>query len=211
MKYGIISIILLAAFVVLAVLVHGNNSGIESLDSAGLSAIDHSGGKTVSKIMVLLSKYGREFVWIPIVAILFLVGKKDGRRTAVFLTIAFLILIPLGSAIKSEIDRPRPTVPDNNLLVKNEHEPSFPSGHAVMVSAGAAILLLTFNKGRQIIFSIILAIESILVSYSRVYVGVHHPTDVIGGILLGTGVAVAVIASGRYMGPIFSRLDGIKK
>jgi membrane-associated phospholipid phosphatase len=211
MKYGATAFILLAAFVALAVLIYQNNSQVVSFDNSGLAAINHPGEKILDKIMITLSKYGREFVWIPVVAILFVFGRKDGRRAAVFLTISFLILIPLGSVIKSEIDRQRPDLPDNNILVKNEKDPSFPSGHAVMVSAGATVLLLMFNRGRQIVFSIILAIESILVSYSRIYVGVHYPLDVIGGILLGAGVAFAVIACGRFMGLIFTKLDSIQR
>jgi membrane-associated phospholipid phosphatase len=207
MKYVVSSAVLLALFAVLAVLISHNNSGIVSFDNSAVSGVNPVGG-ALDHIMVFLSKYGREFVWIPVVAILFVFGKKDGRKAAVFLTIAFLILIPLGSVIKSEIDRQRPVVSDDRLLIKNEHDASFPSGHAVMVSEGATILLLTFNRSRQIVFSIILAIESILVSFSRIYVGVHYPTDVIGGILLGCGVSLAVIASGKYMGPIFTKING---
>jgi membrane-associated phospholipid phosphatase len=73
------------------------------------------------------------------------------------------------------------------------------------------ILFLRFNKGKQMIFSIILGIEALFVSYSRIYVGNHYPLDVVGGILLGTGVACAVIASRVYLRPIFAYIDNLKK
>ncbi len=211
MKYVVISAILLAGFAALSFLIVENNTHVSEWDHTSFIQVNKPGNKIVDKIMVDLSKYGREVVWIGMTALLFIVGKKDGRKVAVLLTITFLILIPLGTILKSEVDRPRPASSSDNLLVANETDPSFPSGHATIVSGGAAILLLRFNRGRQMIAAIILGIEALLVSYSRVYVGAHYPLDVVGGILLGTGIACVVIASSKYMGPIFSRIDSMKR
>ena len=208
MKYVVLSAILLVGFVVLSFLISSDNSVIK-WDTSTFQSINNPHGKILNKIMVDLTKYGREVVWISVILLLAVLGKKDGRKAAVLLTIAFLILIPLGTILKSEIDRTRPA--SENVLVNPDTKPSFPSGHATIVSAGATILLLRFNKSRQMIFSVILAIEALLVSYSRIYVGDHYPLDVVGGILLGTGIACAVIASSKYMGPIFSYIDNLKK
>lgn len=211
MKYVIASAILLAGFAILALLIVQNSVSVSEWDHAAFGAVNNPAGKTLDKIMVDLSKYGREMVWIGVTALLFVFGKKDGRKAAVLLTIAFLILIPLGTILKSEIDRPRPAPSSDHVLISNETDPSFPSGHAIIVSAGATILLLRFNHGKQIIASVILAIEAALVAYSRVYVGVHYPLDVFAGILLGTGVACVVVTSSKCMGPIFSRIDSMKR
>jgi membrane-associated phospholipid phosphatase len=193
-------------------MISSNNFQLVQWDKATFQKINNPLGKTLDKIMVDLTKYGREAVWIAVTALLFLFGKKEGRKVAVLLTITFLILIPLGSVLKNEVDRSRPIpVSDDNLLIKNDTDKSFPSGHATIVSGGAAILLLRFNRGRQVLFSIILAVEAILVAYSRIYVGNHYPLDVVGGILLGTGVACAVIASSKCLRPIFSRIDSMKR
>lgn len=207
MKYVVLSAILLACFVVLSFLISSDK--VTKWDTSTFQSINNPHGKILDKIMVDLTKYGREVVWISVILLLAVLGKNDGRKTAVLLTIAFLILIPLGTILKSEIDRTRPS--SENMMANPDTSPSFPSGHATIVSAGAAILFLRFNKGKQIIFSIILGIEAVLVSYSRIYVGDHYPLDVVGGILLGTGIACAVIAFSKYLGPIFSYIDNMKK
>lgn len=208
MKYVVLSAVLLAGFVVLSFLISSDNS-VTKWDTSTFQSINNPHGKILNKIMVDLTKYGREVVWISVIILLAVLGKKDGRKAAVLLTIAFLILIPLGTMLKSEIDRARPS--SENMLMSPDTKPSFPSGHALIVSAGAAILLLRFNKGKQIIFSVILGIEALLVSYSRIYVGDHYPLDVVGGILLGTGIACAVIACSKYLNPIFVYIDNMKK
>lgn len=209
MKFVILAAILLAIFAVLSFLISSNNEEITKWDTSSFHAINTPHGKTLNKLMVDLTKYGREVVWISVIVLLAVLGKKDGRKAAVLLTLSFLILIPLGTVLKDEIDRARPST--ENLLVNSDHDSSFPSGHAVIVSAGATILLFRFNTGKQIIFSIILGIEALLVSYSRIYVGAHYPLDVVGGILLGIGIACAVIASRKYLRPVFSYIDNMKK
>lgn len=208
MKYAVTGLALFALFAALAFLVM-TNSGLDTWDLKLFEKINNPQGNILDKIMVALTKYGREFVWVGVMALLFIIGKKDARRTAVLLTITFLVLIPTGTILKDEINRERPLTPDEKILVKGEKDPSFPSGHATIVSAGAFVLLTRFNRGKQAIFSIILAAEAILVMYSRMYVGNHYPLDVLGGLFLGVGVAAIIISCSRFMEPIFSRIDKI--
>jgi len=212
MRYAIASAILFSFFIILSFLIVSNNNELTKWDNSTFEVLNNPHGKIVNKVMIDLTKYGREVVWIAVIALLVLFGKKDGRKVAILLTLTFLVLIPVGTILKDAIDRPRPVpLTEDHLLIKNDTDPSFPSGHATIVSAGSAILLLKFHRGKQIIFSIILAIESILVDYSRIYVGNHYPLDVLGGILLGTAFASAIIASSKYLTPIFSRIDSMKR
>ena len=212
MKYFVTGIVLFAVFAVLVFLITSNNSQIVAWDHSEFTAINNPHGKILNQIMISLTKYGREVVWIATTALLFVLGGKDGRRTSVLLVIVFIILIPLGTVLKDAVDRPRPTsaTPDD-LLVKDDGDASFPSGHAIIVSAGAFIVLARFNRGKQAVSSLILVAEAILVIYSRIYVGNHYPLDVIGGALVGTGTGAIVVGFSKYLNPIFSRLDSIRK
>jgi membrane-associated phospholipid phosphatase len=212
MKYLITSVILVSSFIILSLIIISGNSEVMKWDNSSFKILNNPKDKIINEIMVGFTNYGREVVWIAATILLFIFGKKEGRNAAVLLAMTFLILIPLGSILKTEIDRSRPIpISDENLLIKNEKDSSFPSGHALIVFGGATILLLRFNKRKQLISSVILAIESILVAYSRIYVGNHYPLDVVGGLLLGAGVACFIIYLSNYMGPIFTRLDSMKK
>jgi len=71
----------------------------------------------------------------------------------------------------------------------------FPSGEALIVSAGAAVALALYrNTPMRLAISILLATEAALVCISRVYVG-----DVIGGILLGVGVSFIFVGIEKHI------------
>src|SRR2546422_6892932 len=82
--------------------------------------------------------------------------------------------------------RPFPTIP-LTLRIPNESDSSYPSGHALIVSIGAAFCLARFQ--RKIVAGL-LTIEAGNVCYSRVYFGVHYPLDVAGGGRLRIGGAL---------------------
>lgn len=122
---------------------------------------------------------------LNIIALIIYIIKKRG----------YLLLIPVNSIfsvvsnnlIKFLIKRPRPNV----LRLVTETNYSYPSGHA-MISVlfyGTIITLLNRNniKCRKII-NIILMLIILLVGVSRIYLGVHYASDIIGGYLISTGI-----------------------
>ena len=85
-------------------------------------------------------------------------------------------------------DRPPLVYPDPKPLVALPHTGAFPSGHSA--SAFAAATVIAFSSPRLAVPAYVLAA---LVAWSRVYVGVHWPLDVIGGAALGVLVGTLVV------------------
>jgi membrane-associated phospholipid phosphatase len=144
--------------------------------------------------MIYLTVYGREIFWTLVIILFYILGKKKGKRIAILMTIVMIVLIPVGMLSKEIIERPRPEIPVNDFLIPVDTEYAFPSGHALIVSAGAAISIALYrNSYKELAISITLTVEAGLVCFSRVYVGGHYPLDVLGGIFLGIGISFLII------------------
>jgi len=150
--------------------------------------------------MNILSDFGREYFWIIVPILLFVFGGIDGRIAAITILISFILVIPLTTLVKDLVDRDRPHVYYETSVNKLPVDESYPSGHASMVSAGALAALFSLRKcPRQKLISSLLVIEAGLVCLSRLYLGVHYPTDLIGGILLGSGAALLVTSAHKMI------------
>jgi undecaprenyl-diphosphatase len=219
-KYIAASFVVLALFILIAILVspkgyfnsnNNNNSNNKShiieADSSAFLYVNNSHSKTFDKLMVLLTKYGREVFWPIAIILLFVLGGWTGKKTAVIIAISMLVLLPLGVIAKDVVARPRPTIPKSDFLIAADSEYAFPSGHALIVSAGASIALLLFrNTINRLAVSLALTSEAALVCISRVYVGSHYPLDVIGGILLGVGISLILVGSERHIDSVMIRI-----
>jgi len=125
-------------------------------------------------------------------------------RHALFLAIACGGSLALNQAMKLFFDRPRPQLPWAQVLP----DPSFPSGHTMnsVVFYGALAVILWSLRGRRTgVAAIVLAIPlALLIGVSRIYLGYHYFTDVVGGLLAGTAWLL-VVAAAFGAGPL-SRL-----
>lgn len=194
------AIVALTMFVLLAVLVspkiaQNAESPVISEDAALFVKVNSSHFSPLNSLMIILTEYGREVVWSLVMIVFFAFGRHVGRKTAFAMFLAMVILIPATIAAKEAVGRTRPEIPNGDFLLAPDTEYSFPSGHAVLVSAGATLALALFRgSGKMRVIAISLSVEAALVCISRIYVGGHYPIDVIGGILFGTGIAFILIS-----------------
>lgn len=138
-------------------------------------------------------EHGR--VWI-LTALIMLFTKKY-RKAGILLLIAIsLTFVSSEIIIKNLVCRPRPfySDPNINLIIPAPSGYSFPSSHS-SVSFAAATVIFYFNKK----FGLAAFVLATLTAFSRLYLYVHYPTDVLAGICLGVIIAVAVIVVFRRM------------
>ena len=119
------------------------------------------------------------------VIFLFLVQKP---RQAMFLALAVLLGVAYLFLIKLGFDRPRPDIVPHDM---RSLSPSFPSGHsatsAIVYFLVAGVISRGFaNRPLKIFVFSFAALITVSVGISRVYLGVHWPTDVVGGWIVGT-------------------------
>lgn len=130
-------------------------------------------------------------LYILVVVALVWKGEKKGRICVLMLLITITLSDQISSSIiKEAVGRLRPchVLSDINLLVPCGGGKSFPSSHAVNNFAAALVFSFFFRDYKWIFISI-----ATLIAFSRVYVGVHYPFDVIGGAIIGFLISFIII------------------
>ena len=142
----------------------------------------------MDKFMPFITIFGDAGIfWMVVAAVLFLIPKT--RKTGLGMAIAMMIgLIVCNITLKPLVARIRPydlqlqefgiTI---QLLGDKMHDFSFPSGHTIASFEAAVVMLRNSKK-----LGIPAMILAILISFSRLYLYVHYPTDVIASVILGT-------------------------
>ncbi|XRO75232.1 phosphatase PAP2 family protein [Methanocaldococcus sp. 28A] len=128
-------------------------------------------------IMILISK-----TVYPIIAISILIILIKNRKFGIKLIFVLFLATVIAFSLKYLINEPRPYLVLGNvhLLCYEGYESSFPSGHTTLAFTLATSFLYYSRK-----IGLLFLIWAILVAYSRVYVGVHYPFDIIAGMIIG--------------------------
>ncbi len=160
-------------------------------------AINHAHHSVLDVFMMAVSS---RWTWMPLyVLLLFLIWRKfKGRTLEIVIYIALLIaLSDQGSVlVKNTVARLRPC---HNLALKAiVNTPDgcggkygFISSHASNAMALSVFIILLFSKSNRKYTSFML-LYAFLIGYSRIYLGAHYPSDILGGYLLGTTIAAFI-------------------
>ena len=159
---------------------------------------EHIRADWLNPVMKVISSIGwKGIIWIVLCIVLMIIKKTRmvGIVAASSLSLSFIVN---NLTIKVIVDRIRPyeVIESLERIVPAEIDASFPSGHVACVfSVAVGILLASKNK----VPGILLIIFGFLMAFSRMYVGVHYPTDVIGAAVIASLCALAAYYIVRFI------------
>ena len=152
------------------------------------------GGKAFTILLKVLSFLGRETIWMfLIVFYLFIIydPKLFSHISSIFL-LGVIMIAPIKKFFNR--DRPFEALKDIRVLERKPTSRSFPSWHAYNVASQGLLLAFLLNS---IGIAIIVLIFAMVVSFSRIQLGVHYPIDVIFGFffgIIGLVIAITILA-----------------
>lgn len=154
-------------------------------------------------LMPILTNLDYWRVPIALLAIALLIfGKKKGRVALLLLILGITLSDQVcNNLLKPLVGRVRPchVLENVHLLINCTDSFSFPSSHATNIFTGMIVFSFVYPKLR-----IGLLIIAALVAYSRVYVGVHYPFDVVAGTALGIACATTIVVIYKVVSRILS-------
>lgn len=136
-------------------------------------------------------------IWIALGLIL-LVPKKY-RKTGIMVLAALLVMLVVNNIVlKNLIARPRPcwTYPEMVQLVHNPSSYSFPSGHT---TSAFAVAFTVFSQHKKL--GKVIIVMAAIMAFTRLYVFVHFPTDIYGGILVAAAITTFVCFMEKKISP----------
>ena len=155
----------------------------------------------LDNLMVFITSLGNAgIIWIVMTIVFLLIPKM--RKTGAVMAVALIIDLLLCNVIlKNLVARTRPYDVNTGvqLLVSRLHDYSFPSGHTAAAFASVTALYLAGEKKLRKPVLVL----ACLIGISRLYLYVHYPTDVLGGVLAG---AISGYLGYRFVRTIFYRI-----
>jgi len=175
----------LIAYGIFLLILMSFSSYVLTLDKNIFFLINNISNPFLDLFFVSITYIGSTVFWILLIILFWM---KKEREISIRLIFALIIDSFLLTFLKWFFVRPRPSERFANIeVLSSDIGPSFPSGHSERVFSGAVILGYVYKKLRYLLFLL-----AFLVSFSRIYIGVHYPIDSLIGSL--NGIVVGYIA-----------------
>lgn len=147
---------------------------------------------SLTPIIKIITWFGSATCLLPLTLILFIVIKN--KKTGLLIGLNLCIITVLNQMLKFILQRPRPT----EYRIINETGYSFPSGHSMVSMAFYGYLIYLIykyikNKYVKCISIVLLSILICSIGISRIYLGVHYTSDVLGGFLISVSYLIIYI------------------
>lgn len=152
---------------------------------------EHIRKEFLNSIVIFISNLGNAgWFWLVLLALLVCIPmyRKTGMTGLIAVLIGFIITNVFVKNLAARI-RPYEVVEGLRFIGTKPHDFSFPSGHSTCSVAASIVLLAKLPKKA----GIPLFVLGILICLSRLYVGVHYPTDVLAGAAIGLFAAFAAL------------------
>ncbi len=178
LKFIKTAIILMALFLIISILLFTNK--IVPFDNYIYESVANLISPNLTYIIKVITSLAGFWVLISITIILLIINQKIGYYTLINLSCVMII----NQLLKLVIMRPRPIL---TLRLINQNGYSFPSGHAMAATAFYGLLiylLLKSNHKYKLPLCILLSLLIIIIGLSRIYLGVHYASDIIGGMII---------------------------
>lgn len=187
---------------------------IEFIDKIDTTIFLVFNGMRAPFLDTFMSVYTDRYVWIPLyIALILLLFRGGGLRGGIVFTIAAILAITLtdnicAMTIRPMVERLRPSNPENPLsefvLLVDDYRGGpygFPSCHSANSFALALFMLLFYRRKAMMV---VMLLWAVLNAYTRLYLGVHYPGDLIAGAMIG-----GVISTLCYFATLFLILKHI--